>query len=213
MHINSSKNETNMDIAIQHLRDQDSFLAGVIAQYDKPTFQKHGNYYDELVSSIISQQLSVKAAKTIENRFLALFGDAFPSPEQILARDIEELRSVGISRPKARYIQDLAQKVHDGEIKFTQFDELSNGEIIAELVSVKGIGEWTAHMFLIFCMGRLDVLATGDLGVRAATQKLYTLSDLPSPSQMHEIANTNGWSPYESVACWYLWQSLDNTSQ
>jgi DNA-3-methyladenine glycosylase II len=211
--MNTPDEKKSLDIAIQHLSDRDSILAGVIALYDKPTFQKHGNYYDELVSSIISQQLSVKAAKTIQNRFLALFGDKFPSPAQILARDIEELRSVGISRPKARYIQDLAQKVHDGEIKFTQFDVLGNDEIIAELISVKGIGEWTAHMFLIFCMGRLDVLATGDLGVRAATQKLYNLPELPSPAQMHDIATTYGWSPYESVACWYLWQSLDNTPQ
>lgn len=213
MPINSQDNKTRIDSAVQHLRISDSILTGVIAQYSKPTFQKHGNYYDELVSSIISQQLSVKAAKTIENRFLALFGDKFPNPEQILALDVEELRSVGISRPKARYIQDLAQKVHDGEIDFTRFDELSNDEIIAELVSVKGIGEWTAHMFLIFCMVRLDVLATGDLGVRTAIQKLYALPDLPSPSQVHDIATTNGWSPYESVACWYLWQSLDNTPQ
>lgn len=202
-----------MDIAIQHLSGSDSILAEVISHYDKPTIQKHGNYYDELVSSIISQQLSVKAAKTIENRFLALFDDEFPSPEQILACNIEELRSVGISRPKACYIQDLAQKLHDGEIDFTKFDELSNDEIIAELVPVKGIGEWTAHMFLIFCMGRLDVLATGDLGVRTAIQKLYALPDLPSPVQMHDIAKANSWSPYESVACWYLWQSLDNNPQ
>lgn len=213
MSIDALEDKTGIDTAIQHLRDSDTILAGVIAQYDKPTFQKHGNYYDELVSSIISQQLSVKAAKTIESRFLALFGDKFPNPEQILARDIEELRSAGISRPKARYIQDLAQKVHGGEIKFTHFDVLSNDEIIADLVSVKGIGEWTTHMFLIFCMGRLDVLATGDLGVRAATQKLYELPDLPSPSQLGAIARANKWSPYESVACWYLWQSLDNMPQ
>jgi DNA-3-methyladenine glycosylase II len=104
----------------------------------------------------------------------------------------------------------LAQHILDGKLKFDLFDVLDNQEIIQELVAVRGIGEWTAHMFLIFCMGRLDVLATGDLGIRNGIRALYALPVVPTPSQVSEIAETNAWHPYESVACWYVWQSLDN---
>ena len=148
-------------------------MAGLIHDYPPPSFEKHTNYYQELVSSIISQQLSVKAAAAIEGRFKALFDGKFPSPEQILEHDIEEYRAVGLSRPKARYIQDLALKVIEGEVAFDSLDSLSNEEIIAELTKVKGIGEWTVHMFLMFCMARLDVLPHGDLGIRNGITKLY----------------------------------------
>jgi DNA-3-methyladenine glycosylase II len=199
-----------MDKAIQHLAAHDPIVGQLIARYPVPTFRKHGNYYQELVDSIISQQLSVKAARAIETRFKNLYGGEFPTPEQILDTDIEVLRSVGISRPKARYIQDLAMKILDGSVKFDHFDQQSNEEIIAELTAVKGIGEWTAHMFLMFCMGRLDVLPTGDLGIRNGVTTLYDFSTTASPQDIIDIANTHQWHPYESVASWYVWQSLDN---
>jgi DNA-3-methyladenine glycosylase II len=162
------------------------------------------------VNSIIGQQLCVKAAATIRQRFVDLFGGAFPAPEQILGRDIEELRSVGLSRPKARYVQDLAQHIVDGTVRFDTIDQLSNDEIIAELTAVKGVGEWTVHMFLLFCMGRLDVLPTGDLGIRSGIKKLYGMDELPSPDEVRLVAKENDWHPYESVASWYVWHSLDN---
>jgi DNA-3-methyladenine glycosylase II len=202
----------NSKAAVAHLMQSDPILAEVISQYgEQYTITAHKNYYQELVDSIISQQLSVKAAATIQKRFCQLFGsEDLPSPEQILEKDVEELRSAGLSRPKASYIQDLAAKVLDGSVQFDHLEELSNQEIIAELTTVKGIGVWTVHMFLIFCMGRLDVLAFGDLGVRNGIQKLYGLDKVPDQATVEGIATKNHWHPYESVACWYIWKSLDN---
>jgi len=200
-----------MDDALIHLSEADPRFTKLIETFPRPDFTPHTNYYHELASSIISQQLSVKAAKTIEGRFKDLFGDAFPSPEQILLKDIEELRAVGLSRPKAGYIQDLASKVLDGTVDFSTIDSHSNQEIIDELTKVKGIGEWTVHMFLIFCMGRLDVLPIGDLGIRNGVGKLYGFQSVPTPEEIKIIADKHSWHPYESVASWYIWQSLDNT--
>jgi DNA-3-methyladenine glycosylase II len=200
-----------MDNALLHLKQKDPVVKDLIDHYPAPGFEKHDNYYHELVDSIISQQLSVKAARTIEERFKDLFGGSFPSPEQILQKDVEELRAVGLSRPKARYIQDLATKILDGTVSFDTIDDLSNDEIIAELTKVKGIGVWTVHMFLMFCMGRLDVLPTGDLGIRNGIKKLYDLEHVPSEREVEIIAEEHNWSPYESVASWYIWKSLDNT--
>jgi DNA-3-methyladenine glycosylase II len=199
-----------MDKALEHLRTNDPVLTRLIDTYPAPAFKKHGNYYQELVDSIISQQLSVKAARAIEGRFKDLFGGHFPSPEEILTKDVEELRAVGFSRPKARYVQDLAEKIISGEVRFDTIDNLSNDEIIAELTKVKGIGEWTVHMFLMFCMGRLDVLPVGDLGIRNGVTMLYIFDNVASPEDVRQIADKNNWRPYESVASWYVWQSLDN---
>jgi DNA-3-methyladenine glycosylase II len=199
-----------LQLAANHLGRVDPLLAPIIKLSDLPPLTAHTNYYQELVESIIGQQLSVKAARTIRLRFVALFDNHFPTPEQILERDIEQLRSAGLSRPKAGYIQDLASKVHDGTVRFDTLDSLSNTEIITELTTVKGIGEWTVHMFLIFCMGRLDVLPTGDLGIRSGVQKLYALDHLPLPGEVAEIALHHNWHPYESVASWYIWKALDN---
>lgn len=200
-----------MDNALTHLSAHDPVMADLIARYPDPTFEKHTDYYRELASSIIGQQLSVKAARSIEARFVALFGDTFPSPEQILAKDIEELRTVGLSRLKARYIQDLAAKIVDGTVRFDDIDSRSNDEIITEITKVKGIGVWTVHMFLMFCMARPDVLPTGDLGIRNGVGKLYDFQSVPAPEEVTLIANEHQWHPYESVASWYIWQSLDNT--
>ncbi len=195
--------------ALKHLREHDVRMGLLIEQFPAPGFTPHTNYYQELVESIISQQLSVKAAATIGRRFVDSFGH-FPEPHEILARDEDELRSVGLSGQKTRYIRDLASKVIAGEVQFDHLDALSNDQIVEELTAVKGIGEWTVHMFLMFCMGRLDVLPTGDLGIRNAIARLYELSSC-TPADVTEIAAKNGWAPYESVASWYLWQSLDNT--
>lgn len=198
--------------AIKHLVAHDPFLATAISETEAlPTFTPHTNYYHELTSSIISQQLSLKAAATIEGRFKALFDGQLPQPEYILNRDAEELRSAGLSYQKISYLQDLAHRILDGTVQFDTFDQLSNEAIIAELTKVKGIGEWTAHMFLMFCMSRLDVLPTGDLGIRTGIMRLYGLEILPKPDVIRTIAELHSWSPHESVASWYIWQSLDNT--
>ena len=198
-----------LERGIAHIATHDVRLAEVIASYPQPTFRPHTDYYRELVESIISQQLSVKAAATIYRRFVDSFGH-MPEPHEILARDDEELRAVGLSGQKTRYIKDLAAKVADGTIQFDHLDSLTNEQIVAELTAVKGIGEWTVHMFLVFCMGRFDILPVGDLGIKNAIQRLYSLDHTPAPDEIREISAQNGWSPYESVASWYLWKSLDN---
>jgi DNA-3-methyladenine glycosylase II len=202
--------ETKLAEAAEHLKRADPVLAEVIERAGPCTLRPHRNYYQELVDAIISQQLSVHAARAIENRFRDLFGGKFPSAPEILTTDVETLRSLGFSRAKAAYVLDLAQHVVDGKVKFDNLDEMSNDEVMAELLPVKGIGEWTVHMFLMFCMGRLDVLPVGDLGIRNGIMKLYKLSIVPGPDEIRAIAARNGWRPYESVASWYVWQSLDN---
>ena len=202
-----------MDIyqqAANYLSEHDPVLGPVIARYGPCTMRPHKNYYQELVESIIGQQISVKAGAAIRKRFVDLFGGTFPKPQAILEKSVDELRAAGLSRGKATYVRDLAQHVVDGKVRFDHLDSLSNNAVIAELTPVKGIGEWTAHMFLMFCMGRLDVLAHGDLGVRLGIQKLYKLRALPSPTDVKKLAIKNKWHPYESIACWYIWQSLDN---
>ncbi|HSX29814.1 MAG TPA: DNA-3-methyladenine glycosylase [Candidatus Saccharimonadales bacterium] len=203
--------ETTLLEAAKHLAAHDPVLAPVITAAGPCTIRPHKNYYQELVDSIISQQLSIKAAATIERRFRELFGTGndFPPPQAILTKTIDELRSTGLSRGKAAYVRDLAQHVVDGKVRFDHLDNLTNDQVAHELTAVKGIGEWTAHMFLMFCMGRLDVLAYGDLGIRNGIQKLYNLGHTPNQSDIEGIATTNNWHPYETVACWYIWHALD----
>jgi DNA-3-methyladenine glycosylase II len=201
---------TDFQTAADHLAKNDPVLRPVIKRAGLPDFQPHDNYYWELVDSIISQQLSVKAAASIEKRFQQLLESETPEPAAILEKSEEELRAVGLSRPKIKYIKDLARHILDGKLRFDDIDQKSNDEVIAELTAVKGIGEWTAHMFLIFSMGRLDILPVGDLGIRNGVRALYGFADAPTPEQVTEIAAQNNWSPYESVAAWYVWHSLDN---
>jgi DNA-3-methyladenine glycosylase II len=197
--------------AAQYLRQVDTELAKIITKAGLPTITPHNDYYQSLVTSIISQQLSVKAAATIEKRFRGLFaGVTFPTPSQIIETDIDTLRSVGLSRQKSTYIQDLAVKVEERTVHFDHLDTLSNDEVIEELTKIKGVGVWTVHMFLIFCMGRLDVLPTGDLGIKNGIYNLYKLPEKPTPERIDAHARKYSWHPYESVASWYIWHSLDN---
>ncbi len=197
-------------LAAEHLSKHDPYLAPVVAKYGLCTIRPHTDYYQDLVESIISQQLSVKAAATIAGRFKDLFGGKLPQPEEILTKDIDTLRSAGLSAQKANYVRDLARHVLDGKVSFEHLPGLRNEAIISELTDVKGVGEWTVHMFLMFCVGRLDVLAHGDLGIRNGIKKLYKLDHAPSPQEIKNIAGASHWAPYQSIACWYIWRSLDN---
>lgn len=204
-------NPTTLAEAATYLSRVDPQLAPIITQAGPANITPHHNYYPALVESIISQQLSVKAAATILKRFLDLFaGDDFPTPGHILEKDTETLRSVGLSRQKGTYIQDFAVKVIEGTVRFDHIDTLSNDAIVAELTQVKGVGVWTVHMFLMFCMGRLDVLPTGDLGIKNGMYALYGLAEKPTPEQIAQLAKDHHWHPYETVASWYIWHSLDN---
>jgi len=200
-----------MDNALIQLKKADPAIKNLIAVHPEPSLLSHKKYYEELVSSIISQQLSVKAAATIESRLKNLFDEQLPTPHEILEKDTEELRTAGLSRPKIGYMKDLAEKVIDGTVEFDTIEEQSNEAIIQTLTQVKGIGEWTAHMFLMFCMGRLDVLPHGDLGIRNGVTKLYGLTATATAEDVKNIAIKNNWHPYESVASYYVWQSLGNS--
>jgi DNA-3-methyladenine glycosylase II len=167
-----------------------------------------GDAYGALLRSIVGQQLSTKAARTIYGRMLELFGGHAPTPKQLLAVDPEKIRAAGLSRPKVGYLRDLAQHVEDGELELERLDDLSDEEVIEQLTAVKGIGEWSAHMFLMFHLGRPDVLPVGDLGIRNAVKAQYRLRKLPDPKRMEKIAKP--WRPYRTLACLYLWSSLDN---
>jgi len=202
--------KTELQRAADHLSQHDHLLRPVIVRAGLADLVPHEDYYGALVNSIIGQQLSVKAAAAIKQRFRDLFDGQLPSPEEILTKSVEELRAIGFSNAKGRYVHDLAQHVIDGRVRFDKLDTQSNEEIIAELTDVKGVGEWTAHMFLMFCMGRLDVLPTGDLGIRNGVRALYGFKDAPTPEAIAAIAVKNHWHPYESAASWYIWHSLDN---
>jgi DNA-3-methyladenine glycosylase II len=163
-----------------------------------------------LTRALVSQQLSVKAAETIFRRFLALFPEGpFPSPDQILDVPVETLRAVGMSRPKAAYLHDLCERTRTGTLALDRLDEMSDDVVMATLTAVKGIGRWTAEMILIFQLGRPDVMPVADVGLLRAIQKIYRLRTRPSEARVIAIAEP--WRPYRSVACWYLWASLDGT--
>jgi DNA-3-methyladenine glycosylase II len=156
----------------------------------------------------VGQQLSTKAARSIYGRLEEMFGGRAPTPRELLAADSEAVRSVGLSRPKVGYLRDLAEHVQDGRLELDRLTELSDEEVIAEVTAVKGLGVWTAHMFLIFHLGRPDVLPVGDLGIRNAMARAYGLDGAPKPVEMEAIAEP--WRPYRSLASLYLWRSLDN---
>jgi DNA-3-methyladenine glycosylase II len=159
------------------------------------------------VEAIIYQQLAGRAADTIFSRFLKIYNGRFPSPERLLLTNSLMLRAAGLSRQKITYIKDLAARVSDGRLKLKLLSQLDDQAVVDELTQVKGIGTWTAEMFLIFCLGRSDVLPTGDLGLRRAMMITYKLAALPLPVQMKEIAQV--WKPYSSIATWYMWKSLE----
>lgn len=204
--------------AVAHLRAADEVLAGIIDRIGRlPTDEdeaasrgRPSDHYGALVRSIVGQQLSTKAARAIYLRLCDRFGGRTPTPEEVLADDPEELRAAaGLSRMKVSFLRSLAEHVQDGSIELDRIAELSDDDVIAELTAVKGIGEWSAHMYLMFHLRRPDVLAWGDLGVRRAVQLAYGLEEAPLRVELTEIAEP--WRPYRTLACRYLWESLDAT--
>jgi DNA-3-methyladenine glycosylase II len=165
--------------------------------------------YGALLRAIIGQQLSTKAARTIYLRVLKLFGGATPSPEQLMKASEEELRACGLSGRKTEYVRDLASHVISGELELDRLQQLGDEEVIEEIVAVRGLGRWTAEMFLIFHLERPDVLSGGDLGIRKAIQIEYGLEEMPPPKQVLEIGEP--WRPHRSLASLYLWESLAAT--
>ena len=174
------------------------------------TWRSH--YFRALVEAIIYQQLSGKAAGTILRRFRELYPSRrFPTPEQVLTTPVARLRSAGLSRQKISYLKDLSARVVDGSFPLRRIASMQNHEVASHLTQVKGIGNWTAEMFLIFCLGRADVLSPTDLGIRKAVQRAYAYKSLPSPRTVERHGEK--WKPYRSVACWYLWASVDTVPE
>ena len=199
--------------AVGTLRAADEVMARLIDEHGALVRadlkrERPGDAYGALLRSIVGQQLSTKAAATIYGRMLELFDGHAPTPLQLLAADPDKIRAAGLSRPKINYLRDLAQHVEDGELELELLDELPDEAVIEQLTAVKGIGEWSAHMFLMFHLGRPDVLPVGDQGIRRAVQLQYGLRKLPDPKRLEKIARR--WRPYRTLACLYLWSSLDN---
>jgi len=163
--------------------------------------------YGVLVRTIVGQQLSTKAARSIYNRLAAIFGDRPPTPEELLAADEDEFRAAGLSRPKIRYLRDLASHVLTGEVDFDSMHALSDEEVSARITAVKGLGQWSADMFLMFHLSRPDVLPVGDLGIRRAVERAYELPEMPDPDALRVLAEP--WRPHRTLASFYLWESLD----
>lgn len=202
-----------MNPAAEELSTADATLGGLIdavgpldleaRRRGRPT-----DPYGALVRSIVGQQLSVKAARSIYERLTGLFEGHTPTPEELLQADPELVRSAGLSRSKVAYLRDLAEHVADGELDLEGLSERSDEEVARALTQVKGLGQWTADMFLMFHLGRPDVLPVGDLGVRRAVERAYGLEGLPDAGTLEALAER--WRPHRTLACIYLWRSLDN---
>jgi DNA-3-methyladenine glycosylase II len=208
-----------LDAALAHLRAADPVLARVLDAVGPPEERLGAgaagaagaaDHYGALVRSIVGQQLSTRAARAIHGRLLEHFGGRAPTPAQLLAADPEAMRAAaGLSRAKVSFLRSLAEHVISGELELDRLDTLDDAAVIAELTAVRGLGEWTSHMFLMFHLGRPDILAIGDLGVRRAVERAYALEDLPSAADL--VALAEPWRPYRSAACLVLWRSLDAT--
>lgn len=198
-----------MKEAIDHLRRSDPILSEIIDRVGEYQIGFRNPDFESLARSIVYQQLTGRVASVIFGRLLKAVGGKL-SPENVLKLRPSRMRTLGLSAQKTAYIRDLARHTRDGLLVFEELPALSDSEVIERLTQVKGIGTWTAHMFLIFTLRRPDVLPTGDLGIRSAIRKAYGMTELPAPSEMETIAAT--WRPYCSVASWYLWRSLDPTA-
>jgi len=197
--------------AVVHLKKSDPVLAGIIERVGPYRIQYLEPAFATLVRSIVFQQLSGRVARVIFDRLLNLLPERQLTPAAILALTVEQMRAAGLSNQKTKYIRDLAERTFAGEVDFTLLPGMSDDDVIAMLTQVKGVGVWTAHMFLIFALQRHDVLPVGDLGIRTAMRKAYRMRTLPKPARMEKIARA--WRPWCSVASWYLWRSLDGEAE
>ena len=200
-------NQEKISLALEHLQRADPVMRDVIRRAGPFRLKLRRDRFYSLVSSILSQQISGKAAASIRARLEAHVAPETISPQNLSGLTPRKLRSLGVSPQKAKYLLDLAARVQSGELKLDRLARMKDEEVIEALVEVKGIGVWTAQMFLIFSLGRLDVFPHDDLGVRAAIRNLYGLEDLPDKETSHRIAMP--WRPYASVASWYCWRSLE----
>ena len=199
--------------AMEHLMAADPVMERIITTHGALDLEERrrgrpDDSYGALVRSITGQQLSVKAARTIYERVCDLYGGHTPTPAELIATDPDDLRAAGLSYSKAAYLKDLAERVDSGELDLEHLPSLDDREVSEMLTAVKGLGQWTADMFMMFHLGRPDVLPVGDLGIRKAAEIQYGLRKLPSPDRLRRLGRP--WRPYRTLACVYLWESLDN---
>jgi DNA-3-methyladenine glycosylase II len=192
--------------AINHLKRSDPVMRAIIERVGPCRMEFGPPEFHSLAEAIVYQQLNGRAAVTIFQRFTAVAGEPL-TPEGILKLTEAQMRSVGLSKQKSSYLKDMAERTVRGELNFARLPQLTDDEVVEDLTQVKGVGVWTAQMFLMFTLRRPNVLPTGDYGIRMAIKKHYRKRKLPKPEQMEKIARP--WEPYRSVACWYLWKSLD----
>src|SRR5882762_9388666 len=192
--------------AILHLKKSDRVLRAIIEQVGPCRMEFGEPTFHSLAEAIVYQQLNGKAAVTIFKRFTDVAGEPV-TPKGVLKLSEQQLRGVGLSKQKSSYLRDLAVKTESGLLSFEKLQTIEEADIIEHLTQVKGIGVWTAHMFLMFTLRRPNVLPTGDYGVQVAVKKHYKKRKLPKPKDLEKIAKC--WEPYRSIACWYLWRSLD----
>jgi len=187
---------------------KDAHMGPLVQKYGVPVWEERGDVFRSLVRSIVYQQVTGKAAASILAKFVSLFNSCeFPTPAQVLKKSVEDLRGAGLSGQKTTYIRDLAEKFLDGTIDPSQFPRMTNNEIIEHVVQVKGVGVWTAHMFLMTTLKRPDILPTGDLGIQKGFQVVYKLRSLPTAEKMEKLAKP--WRMHASAASWYLWRVAD----
>ena len=192
--------------AITHLKKSDPIMRAIIERIGPCRMEYGPPEFHSLAEAIIYQQLNGKAAIVIFKRFAALAGEPLTA-EGILKLTDEQMRSVGLSKQKSSYLRDMAERAASGQLEFRKLHEMSDEEVIKHLTQVKGVGPWTAQMFLMFTLRRPNILPTGDFGVQMAIKKLYNKRKIPKPAQMEKLARA--WEPYRSIACWYLWKSID----
>ena len=195
-----------MKSAVTHLKKADPVLRAIIERIGPCKMEYGPPEFHRLAEAITYQQLNGKAAVTIFKRFRDLAGDPL-TPAGILKLSPEQMRAVGLSKQKSSYLFDMAQRAQRGELDFSRLGDMSDDEVIKHLTQVKGVGVWTAHMFLMFTLRRPNILPVGDFGVQMAIKKHYKKRKLPKPKDMEKIARA--WEPYRSIACWYLWKSID----
>jgi len=192
--------------AINHLKKSDPVLRAIIERIGPYRMEYGPPEFHSLAEAILYQQLNGKAALTIFKRFTALAGEPL-TPQGILKLTAEQMRSAGLSKQKSSYLHDMAERAATGQLDFSKLREMSDEEVIKHLTQVKGVGVWTAQMFLMFTLKRPNILPTGDFGVQMAIKKHYKKRKVPKPVQMEKLAKL--WEPYRSIACWYLWKSMD----
>ncbi len=194
-------------IILTHFDERDAVMACVIRRMGPFKLKRNQNYFQVLCKAIVGQQISTKAAESITHRFQNLFTGARPTPKKVQGLPEKQLREVGLSSQKVKYMKDLSAKFLDGSVRPHRMAYQDNEEIIKQLTGVYGVGRWTAEMFLIFSLNRMDVLPVGDLGLRAGVKQLYNMRAMPTPDRVRAVGKK--WQPFETVATWYIWRSLD----